>query len=107
MLERIFYKMMMIGNEDEYLYRPLEKQDVYDILNAETKEQNKCKYCHEPFLDLSEKTDDQIDWEYLAYCSLDENRNLVYGSLDDGYEGQSAETLINYCPMCGRRLSDE
>ncbi|MFT8407937.1 hypothetical protein [Liquorilactobacillus satsumensis] len=44
----------------------------------------KCKYCHEPFLDLSGKTDYQTDWECLAYCSLDENRNLIYGSPGDG-----------------------
>lgn len=73
LLERIFYKMMMIGNEDEYLYRPLEKQDVYYILNAPTEEQQKCGYCH---------------------------RSELAVMTDELYK-------FNYCPMCGRRLSDE
>lgn len=32
----------------------------------------KCKYCHEPFLDLSGKTSYEVDDDDSAYCGTDD-----------------------------------
>ena len=69
-----------------------------------TKEQADCPYCHDPFLDFSGLTDDELDWKQEAFCSVDENRHINYGSFGDGYDGESKTIIINYCPMCGRDL---
>lgn len=86
LLERIFYKMVMIGDEDEYLYRPLGKQDVYDILSAETKEQQKCEYCHDKYGNAS---------------------TLKMYLEDTGKQYEEEEAYlekIRYCEVCGRHL---
>lgn len=72
-----------------------------------TKEQADCPYCHDPFLDFSGLTDDELDWKQEAFCSVDENRHIFYGSFGDGYDGESKTIIINYCPMCGRKLGED
>lgn len=84
LLERIFYKMKMIGNDEERLFRPLEKQDVYDILSAETKEQQECEYCHDVTLEEYHKL--------LEENTTDDSRYIV---------------KVKYCEVCGRKLGDE
>lgn len=83
----------MIGNDDEYLYRPLEKQDVYDILSAETKEQQKCEYCHEPYNIF--KGGDRVGFWFNSH-------NQLCSPYDD-----APNVLVNYCPMCGRKFGDD
>ena len=68
----------------------------------------KCRFC-EHGDDLSGIPDEEIDMKDMAYCYIGVNQKrvssfLVYGSPGDGYDGQSNEAKINYCPMCGRKL---
>lgn len=62
-----------------------------------------CKFCT-TCLDISGRSDDEIDDRELAYCFISENGFLVYGAPGDGYDGQEDASKINYCPMCGRYL---
>lgn len=72
---------------------------------SENDNQKRCKYCHEPFLDFSGRTDDEVDLEDAAYCGTDDEGNLEFGaSFDSGWENKSEAVNINYCPMCGRKL---
>lgn len=97
LLERIFYKMVMIGDEDEYLYRPLEKQDVYDILSAETKEQQKCEYCHKG---------KHIELCNDSYLEMVPDETRICKKRDFDYEEWRLGTVkFSFCPMCGRKLS--
>ena len=71
-----------------------------------TKEQQKCKYCHDPFLDFSGRTNDEVDLDESAYCGTDDRGNLEFGAYFDSGCASKIETAnINYCPMCGRKLS--
>jgi hypothetical protein len=85
------------------------KSGLHQILSAPTEDQLKCDYCHAPFLDLSGKTEDEFDQfdPDGAYCGLDKDSMITYGSPGDGFDGQDRNTKINYCPMCGRKLGDE
>lgn len=76
------------------------------MTELEEKQAN-CPYCHDPFLDISGLTDYEIDWKQEAFCSVDENMHIIYGSFGNGYGGESKITLINYCPMCGRKLGED
>lgn len=91
--EHIFYKMKTIGNDEEYLYRPLEKQDIYDNLSAETKEQQKCEYCHEPY-DIF-KGGDRVGFWFNSH-------NQLCSPYDD-----APNVSVSYCPMCGRKLGND
>lgn len=72
----------------------------------ENKKQESCRYCHEPFLDLSGKADYEI-YEDDAYCGMDDKGILEFGaSFDSGCLGADKIVSINYCPMCGRKLGD-
>lgn len=72
----------------------------------ETEEQRNCKYCHYPFLDLSGRTDYEIDLEDVAYCWTDNEGNLEFGaSFDSNCVSKSESVNINYCPKCGRKLA--
>lgn len=68
----------------------------------------KCEFCtHE--LDLSGLPDGEVDGKDMAYCYIWFHRQrdsflLEYGSPGDGYDGQSNQVKINYCPVCGRKL---
>lgn len=71
-----------------------------------TKEQQKCKYCHDPSLDFSGRTDYDVDLDDASYCSTDDKGNLEFGaSFDSDCVIKSETANINYCPMCGRKLS--
>lgn len=71
-----------------------------------TKEQQKCKYCHDPFLDFSGRTDYEVDLDDASYCSTDDKGNLEFGaSFDSDCVIKSETANINYCLMCGRKLS--
>lgn len=73
----------------------------------ENKNQESCRYCHDPFLDLSGRTDYEIDLEDDVYCGTDDRGNLEFGaSFDSGCLSKDLTVNINYCPMCGRRLSE-
>jgi len=72
---------------------------------SENDNQKICKYCHEPFLDFSGRTDYEVDLEDAAYCGTDDEGNLEFGaSFDSGCVSKSEAVNINYCPMCGRKL---
>ena len=72
---------------------------------SENEKQQECRYCHEPFLDLSGKTECEVDDDDSAYCGTDNYGNLEYGaSFDSGCVNKSEYAKIKYCPMCGRRL---
>ncbi|WNW16712.1 hypothetical protein [Lactiplantibacillus plantarum] len=74
----------------------------------EIEKQEACQYCHYPFLDLSGKTDYEIDLEDKAYCGTDDKGILEFGaSFDSGCLSKDETVNINYCPMCGRKLSEE
>ncbi|MBS0977447.1 hypothetical protein [Levilactobacillus brevis] len=74
---------------------------------SENKNQESCKYCHTPFLDLSGKTDYEIELEDKAYCGTDDKGILEFGaSCESGCLSKDETVNINYCPMCGRRLSE-
>ena len=71
----------------------------------------KCRFC-EHGDDLSGWTDEKIENEDMAFCYIGIPRKhgsyvLHYGSPGDGYDGQDYMASINYCPMCGRRMTDE
>lgn len=71
----------------------------------ETKEQRNCRYCHDPFLDFSGRTDYEVDLEDAAYCGTDDEGSLEFGaSFDSGCVSKNESVNINYCPMCGRKL---
>jgi len=46
---------------------------------SEIKKQQRCKYCHEPFLDFSGRTDYEVNLDDAAYCSTDDKGNLELG----------------------------
>lgn len=74
------------------------------ILSAPTQKQLDCPYCHEPFLDLSGQSVDEMFPED-AYCNFEKD-GLNYGSGE--FEDGSDKTIhVNFCPMCGRKLGDE
>ena len=54
------------------------------MTELEEKQAN-CPYCHEPFLDLSGKASDEVDYDDLAYCGTDDYGNLEYGASFDSY----------------------
>ena len=73
---------------------------------SENKNQKSCQYCHDPFLDLSGKANYEID-EDEAYCGIYDKGILGFGiSSDFGFVSTDKEVNINYCPMCGRKLSE-
>ncbi|GJI52589.1 hypothetical protein NMZ1139_08170 [Lactiplantibacillus plantarum] len=73
---------------------------------TETDKQKACRYCHDPFLDFSGKTDYEVDLGDGVYCGTDDKGILEYGaSFDSGCLGAGETVNINYCPMCGRKLS--
>ncbi|WP_302372902.1 hypothetical protein [Enterococcus asini] len=59
-----------------------------------------CRYCNQ-FLELDVSDDGNLelgiyddDYEYRLYATFDDGINQTWYT----------ETLINYCPMCGRKL---
>ena len=73
---------------------------------SENDNQQRCKYCHEPFLDFSGRKDYEVDLDDAAYCGTDDEGNLEFGaSFDSGCVNKSEAVNINYCPMCGRKLA--
>lgn len=75
-----------------------------EMTELEEKQAN-CPYCHEPFLDLSGKASDEVDYDDLAYCGTDDYGNLEYGaSFDSGCVNKNEYVKIKYCPFCGRKL---
>ncbi|OBU97835.1 hypothetical protein A7B51_00225 [Lentilactobacillus parabuchneri] len=75
---------------------------------SENDNQQRCKYCHEPFLDFSGRTDYEIDLDDTAYCGTDDEGNLEFGAyFDSGCASKIEAVKINYCPMCGRKLVEE
>lgn len=101
-----YYDQLQIFQATDVTYT---KQEVRQVLSAPTKEQLKCDYCHAPFLDLSGKTEDELDQfdPDGAYCGLGKDSTITYGSPGDGFDGQGRDAKINFCPMCGRKLGDE
>lgn len=74
----------------------------------ETEKQKMCQYCHYPFLDLSGRTDYEVDLADEAYCGTDDKGLLEFGaSFDSGCLSADKVVNINYCPMCGRKLTGE
>lgn len=60
-------------------------------------------------------TKDKLDY-WLAESSYDNTmprniiykdivNNYLYSSVDDHYYNEDTRTLINYCPVCGERLT--
>lgn len=50
-----------------------------------------------------------LDWEYATYIYTDKKSFTLETDEPDSecYERQYTHTLIDYCPKCGRRLTDE
>lgn len=88
--------------------------------------QNKCIYCtFDPVTHMGadfisgkpinkkfkKKIDswDGMDWEYATYIYTDKKSFTLETDEPDSecYERQYMHTLIDYCPKCGRRLTDE
>ena len=70
-----------------------------------------CRFC-EHSDDLSGMSDEKIEMKDMAFCYIAIPQKhgsyvLHYGSPGDGYDGQDYMASINYCPMCGRRLTNE
>lgn len=76
-----------------------------------TKQQEKCPYCHNEIgktryalIDNHFYTND----EYIeGTVDINSNDKTLVLTIGDCYEDYSDEIKINYCPMCGRKLSDE
>ena len=74
---------------------------------SENKNQQRCKYCHDPFLDFSGRTDYEVYLEDTAYCGTDNEGNLEFGAYFNSDSVSKSESVnINYCPMCGRKLAE-
>lgn len=81
-----------------------------------TEKQKNCKYCHHeknivniPGLCVSidpKVSNGNLTIKYDASNKDMTDNNIVIGD-DDGYVFGGWNLTINYCPMCGRSLSDE
>lgn len=80
------------------------KAEVKKILSAPTKEQMECPYCHEPFLDLSGQSVDEMFPE-AAYCNFEKD-GLNYGA-GEFEDGDDRTVHVNFCPICGRKQGDD
>lgn len=64
-----------------------------------------CKYCNNDVVLLNSYIFDGV---YPAsYDVYIKDSQLILSDVYDKYEGIDSEIKINYCPMCGIRLSDE
>lgn len=97
------YKKGIEYNHDYSFYTP---KEVKAILGAESKVQQSCSFCHE-----AKDTDgptwigatgERIDGARL-YLSISHPGFAVLFNEDQQWQGIN----INYCPVCGRRLSNE
>jgi uncharacterized protein with PIN domain len=79
-------------------------KELKEVLSVPTEQQMKCKYCHEPFLDLSGQSVDEMFPED-AYCNFEKD-GLNYGA-GEFEDGNDKTIHVNFCPMCGRKLGDE
>lgn len=71
-----------------------------------TKEQTKCEYCHNKFEDMVDLS------EFDGSLTMEKyNGQLRLSGYSFSEMGTNSEVFytkpINYCPMCGRRLSDD
>lgn len=80
------------------------KSGLHLILSAPTKAQMECPYCHEPFLDLSGQSVDEMFPEE-AYCNFEKD-GLNYGA-GEFEDGDDKTVHVNFCPICGRKVGDE
>lgn len=62
---------------------------------------NKCEYCGPAI-----RKNLGIKWEKRSYVCLDKN-NLDITWLDTYIGENNIKIKINYCPMCGGKLSDK
>ncbi|MFD3267894.1 hypothetical protein [Lactobacillus johnsonii] len=77
-----------------------------------TKQQEKCPYCHNEIGRLHYAllanhfytSDDEYMEATVDINSNDKTMSLIVG---DYYGDDTDEIKINYCPMCGRKLSGE
>ena len=68
---------------------------------VETKEQQECQYCHDPYKPVSEYQN--------GTCSINSvDKTLDFEESWDYYNDELSDYIdkskINYCPMCGRKL---
>ena len=61
-------------------------------------EQQKCEYCH------GGRKAKPIVEESSAFLAFDENGIVAFGN-DGSVTTGEGYTKLNYCPMCGRKLS--
>ena len=66
---------------------------LMNILETPTEEQQKCEYCHEPYNVF--KGGDRVGFWFNSH-------NQLRSPYDD-----APNVLVNYCPMCGRKLGDD
>lgn len=61
---------------------------------------SECKYCHEPY--------EHILDSYECGLKIDKEPSHYYAHVSAavGFNNAEDDVLINYCPMCGRRLND-
>lgn len=67
--------------------------------------EEKCKYCGEIPGDLWcdwDESDEPYEQGFLVYLTENGKLNVTFC----GYIDDEREIKINYCPMCGRSLSD-
>lgn len=103
---------------DPELMRVLNKYRArYAAASDETEAQRRCRFCHnveeiaEPadgYMSKEQYEKEKAKHKYYdgAWCSIDENV-MSYGHGGDGYDGGYNETVIHFCPICGRRLGGE
>lgn len=68
-------------------------------------DRDSCKWCSEGKI-ISEEQLDKIHWWDYVDCIVKTNdgRFNLFVTCDDDYYNRYIE--INYCPLCGRKLSD-